>query len=68
MESNESAEDSEVALSVIDDVDRNLGYRLSNADARHVGLEWDFAFKLNSSFEIQGVVVWQLALDQQRAG
>ena len=56
-ESNASAEEwGEVALSVIDDVDRNLGYNLLNADAVHSGVEWDFSYDPTNKFNIQGVV------------
>jgi outer membrane cobalamin receptor len=56
-ESNASAEEwNAVALSVIDDVDRNLGYNLLNADAVHSGIEWDFAYDPTAKFNVQGVV------------
>ena len=56
-ESNASAEEwGQVALSVIDDVDRNLGYNLLNADAVHSGIEWDFAYDPTSKLNVQGVV------------
>ena len=68
-ESNGSAEEwGQIAASVIDDVDRNLGYNLLNADAVHSGIEWDFAFDPSAKLNVQGVVFcWQLALDKQRA-
>ena len=67
-ESNASADEwGEVATSVIDDVDRNLGYNLLNADAVHSGVEWDFSYDPTSKLNIQGVVsAGELALDQQR--
>ena len=56
-ESNASAEEwNAVALSVIDDVDRNLGYNLLNADAVHSGIEWDFAYDPAPKLNVQGVV------------
>ena len=56
-ESNASAEDwGQVAVSVIDDVDRNLGYNLLNADAVHSGVEWDFSYDHTNKLNIQGVV------------
>ncbi|MBM71313.1 MAG: hypothetical protein CL847_00820 [Crocinitomicaceae bacterium] len=56
-ESNVSADEwGEVAASVIDDVDRNLGYTLLNADAVHSGIEWDFSYDPTKKFNIQGVV------------
>ncbi len=56
-ESNASAEEwNAVALSVIDDVDRNLGYNLLNADAVHSGIEWDFAYDPTAKWNVQGVV------------
>ena len=56
-ESNASSEEwNAVALSVIDDVDRNLGYNLLNADAVHSGIEWDFAYDPTAKFNVQGVV------------
>lgn len=56
-ESNASAEEwNAIALSVIDDVDRNLGYNLLNADAVHSGVEWDFAYDPTAKWNVQGVV------------
>lgn len=56
-ESDASAEEwGAVAASVIDDVDRNLGYNLLNADAVHSGIEWDFAYDPTSKLNVQGVV------------
>jgi hypothetical protein len=56
-ESNASAEEwNAIALSVIDDVDRNLGYNLLNADAVHSGIEWDFAYDPTAKWNVQGVV------------
>ena len=56
-ESNGSAEEwGQIAASVIDDVDRNLGYNLLNADAIHSGIEWDFAFDPSAKLNVQGVV------------
>ena len=56
-ESNASAEEwNAVSLSVIDDVDRNLGYNLLNADAVHSGIEWDFAYDPAPKLNVQGVV------------
>ena len=56
-ESNASAEEwGEVATSVIEDVDRNLGYNLLNADAVHSGIEWDFSYDPTNTLNIQGVV------------
>jgi outer membrane cobalamin receptor len=56
-ESNVSAEEwNQVAASVIDDVDRNLGYNLLNADAVHSGVEWDFAYDPTAKLNVQGVV------------
>lgn len=55
-ESNESVEEwSEISASVIEDVDRSLGYNLFNADAVHSGVEWDFAYDPTSKLNIQGV-------------
>ena len=42
-------------MSVIDDVDRNLGYNLLNADAMHSGVEWDFSYDPTSKFNIKVV-------------
>ena len=56
-ESNASVEDwNAVAEDVIEDVDRNLGYNLLNADAVHSGIEWDFAYNPTAKWNIQGVV------------
>ena len=55
-ESNASAEEWDaVAETVIEDVDRNLGYNLLNADAVHSGIEWDFAYDPTAKWNIQGV-------------
>ena len=69
-ESNASAEEwNAVALSVIDDVDRNLGYNLLNADAVHSGIEWDFCLRPYSQIQCaRGRLRGQLAVDEQRAG
>lgn len=56
-ESDVSAEDwGEAAATVIEDVDRNLGFNLLNADAIHSGVEWDFAYDPTTKWGIQGVV------------
>lgn len=56
-ESNVSAEEwGQSAQSVIDDVDRNLGYNLLNADAVHSGVEWDFSYDPTAKLNVQGVV------------
>ena len=55
-ESNESVEEwGAISSSVIQDVDRSLGYNLFNADAVHSGVEWDFAYDPTSKLNIQGV-------------
>ena len=55
-ESNSNADEwNEVATSVIEDVDRNLGYNLLDADAIHSGIEWDFSYDPTKKFNIQGV-------------
>ncbi|MDA0728113.1 MAG: TonB-dependent receptor [Bacteroidetes bacterium] len=57
VESDASAEEwGQVAASVIDDVDRSLGYNLLNADAVHSGIEWDFAYTPSPKWDLQGVV------------
>ena len=43
------------ATNIIENVDRNLGYNLLNADAVHSGIEWDFAYDLNDKWDLQGV-------------
>ena len=56
-ESDVSAEEwGEAAVTVIEDVDRNLGFNLLNADAIHSGVEWDFAYDPTTKWGIQGVV------------
>ena len=57
-----------MALSVIDDVDRNLGYNLLNADAVHSGIEWDFPTTPQPNGMCKGRLRGQLAVDEQRAG
>ena len=55
-ESTESVEEwNEISASVIEDVDRSLGYNLFNADAVHSGVEWDFAYDPTSKLNVQGV-------------
>ncbi len=55
-ESNESVEEwGAISSSVIQDVDRSLGYNLFNADAVHSGVEWDFAYDPTSKLNVQGV-------------
>jgi iron complex outermembrane receptor protein len=57
VESDASAEEwGQVAASVINDVDRSLGYNLLNADAVHSGIEWDFAYTPTPQWDVQGVV------------
>ncbi len=43
------------ATNIIENVDRNLGYNLLNADAVHSGVEWDFAYDINDKWDVQGV-------------
>ena len=40
---------------IIENVDRNLGYNLLNADAVHSGVEWDFAYDVSDKLDVQGV-------------
>ena len=40
---------------IIENVDRNLGYNLLNADAVHSGIEWDFACDMTDKLDVQGV-------------
>lgn len=40
---------------IIENVDRNLGYNLLNADAVHAGVEWDFAYDVTDKLDVQGV-------------
>ena len=46
------------ANTIIEQVDRNLGYNLLNADAVHSGVEWDFAYDVTSKLDVQGVFSW----------
>ena len=67
-ESNESVEEwSEISASVIEDVDRSLGYNLFNADAVHSGVS-RVGFCLRPDFQVEhsgGFLCGQLAVDQQ---
>ena len=44
------------AGNILENVDRNLGYNLLNADAVHSGVEWDFAYEPSPKWDLQGVV------------
>ena len=46
------------AATIVEQVDRNLGYNLLNADAVHSGVEWDFAYDVTSKLDVQGVFSW----------
>ena len=43
------------STNIIENVDRNLGYNLLNADAVHSGVEWDFAYDVTDKLDVQGV-------------
>ena len=46
------------ASTLIEQADRNLGYNLLNADAVHSGVEWDFAYDVTNTLDVQGVFSW----------